>query len=91
MNSFALAAGWILLFLTHAAVLVWATKAYISDLQSDSKSVTVLLYVYGIHLAVIVIPLLMAVIWLLLNPQRTPGYSRYMSRRDRRARAVRSA
>jgi hypothetical protein len=86
----ALAAGWILLFLTHAAVLVWATKAYISDLESDSESVTALLYVYGIHLAVIVIPLLMAVIWLLLSSQRRPRHSRYMSRRDRRARTVRS-
>ncbi|MQF49142.1 hypothetical protein FIM08_04535 [SAR202 cluster bacterium AC-647-N09_OGT_505m] len=86
----ALAAGWSLLFLTHAAVLVWATKAYNADLQNDSESVAALLYVYGIHLTVIVIPLLMAVIWLLLNPQHMPGHSRYMSRRDRRAGTVRS-
>ena len=86
----ALVAGWMFLFLTHAAVLVWGTKAYNADLQSDSESVAALLYVYGIHLAVIVIPLLMAVIWLLLNPQRMPGHSRYMSRRDRRAGTVRS-
>jgi len=85
-----LAAGWMFLFLTHATVLVWAIKAYISDLQSDSESVAALLYVYGIHFAVIVIPLLMAVIWLLVNPQRTPGQSRYMSRRRRRAGTVRS-
>ena len=86
----ALAAGWMFLFLTHAAVLVWAIKAYISGFQSDSASVNLLLYVHGIHFAVIVIPLLMAVIWLLLSPQRTLWQSRYMSRRPRRAGRVRS-
>ena len=43
LRAVALAAGWILLFLTHAAVLVWATKAYNADLRSDSESVAALL------------------------------------------------
>ena len=86
----ALILGWMFIFLIHACVLVWSAKAYLADFQSDSASVTALLYVYGIHLAVIVMPLLMAVIWLMLGPHWTPEHGKYRSRHDRSARIVRS-
>ena len=90
LRAMALAGGWLLLFLTHASVLVWGSKAYYADLRDDSVPLVTFLYLQGLHPIVIVLPLLMVVIWLLLPPRRTPGLSRYTSRRYRRARTVRS-
>ena len=86
LRSVALAGIWFFLFLTHALVVVWGAKGYLADFGDDGASWVTSLYSQGVHPTVIVLPLLVAVIWLLLSLEWTTGSSRYTARRNRRAR-----
>jgi hypothetical protein len=90
-----LAIGWTLLFATHAGVITVGALSYRSLASSGSvPSVAVELFFDGLHAVLIVLPLAMAVGWVLVSWSRddsiVDGSANGESRRQRRLRSSRT-
>ena len=66
LQGLALAGAWILLFLVQVWVLTGASSAYISIAQQEEASLVVRLFFQALHPTVIILPLVLAVLWLLM-------------------------